>query len=281
MVMLTNPGHVYGLSYRLSNKRKGELGTLVVRFSLEAWKRLETFLSDHPIITERVDAGGYLRTAFKTSWEDPRLGLETEPWRFGFDECAYVLDLGEEVEVCFPLTEKEQWAIALSLKVLFLAADVALLGEENEFLNSNRFQFLTISTRCTHEQFCGHGAGGHVYPGFRNWLLKKAGQPLDEVEESLRDAYYALWEFENKKEEREFKRFFNSDFRARISEDGRFQLDCFGNACDLSMYPDGDLGPDHWAQFDCHNLDTVTQQLTLLAGLAALCDLAAREMELK
>lgn len=51
--------------------------------------------------------------------------------------------------------------------------------------------------------------------------------------------------------------------RARVI-DGRFELDCFGDACDLSMYPDST------PEFSCHNLDLPFQQATLLAGLASL-----------
>jgi hypothetical protein len=45
------------------------------------------------------------------------------------------------------------------------------------------------------------------------------------------------------------------------------------------MYPDNDpYSDDHPFPFSCHNLDRASQQLTLLAGFAALWNLAEKEI---
>lgn len=56
-------------------------------------------------------------------------------------------------------------------------------------------------------------------------------------------------------------------------------LGCFGNACDIDIYPDHTCGEmdEPYVRFSCHNLDTAAQQMTLLAGLAKLCELARAE----
>lgn len=63
-------------------------------------------------------------------------------------------------------------------------------------------------------------------------------------------------------------------YDARLTEGGRFSVGCPGNACGL--YSDG-YEYNHngriWGhRFSCHNVDNPGQQLTLLAGLAALLD---------
>lgn len=65
--------------------------------------------------------------------------------------------------------------------------------------------------------------------------------------------------------------------RATIAPDGRFNLKCPGNACEVSIYPDrlyGDNMGTRSVQFSCHNLDGAVQQITLLVGIAKLCELA-------
>jgi len=59
---------------------------------------------------------------------------------------------------------------------------------------------------------------------------------------------------------------------ASYVENGRFIINCPGDATGLhpsDWYDD----KDHGFEFSCHNVDTPTQQLTLLVGLAALHDI--------
>lgn len=62
-----------------------------------------------------------------------------------------------------------------------------------------------------------------------------------------------------------------------IRTNGAFSMNCYGDACDLGIYPDqiyesGSLRES--VDLGCHNLDNADQQLTLLAGLAKICQLA-------
>lgn len=60
-------------------------------------------------------------------------------------------------------------------------------------------------------------------------------------------------------------------------ENGWLNVSCPGNACGL--HPADNLGPKHGRgyKFSCHNVDTAFQQITLIAGLAALCDKFRKE----
>ena len=67
-------------------------------------------------------------------------------------------------------------------------------------------------------------------------------------------------------------------FSASIDGDnGWLNVDCPGDACGL--HPShGSVEESQGYEFSCHNVDTPQQQLTLLAGLAALHDKARREI---
>ncbi len=63
------------------------------------------------------------------------------------------------------------------------------------------------------------------------------------------------------------------------SDDGWLNVNCPGDACGL--HPADSFGPQEGRgyKFACHNVDNPMQQITLLAGLAALHDKARREMK--
>jgi hypothetical protein len=65
--------------------------------------------------------------------------------------------------------------------------------------------------------------------------------------------------------------------KGRIFQRGAFILDCFGNACDVGVYPSEFRTDETSHTISCHNLDTAEQQLTFLAGLAKLCELTRED----
>lgn len=68
------------------------------------------------------------------------------------------------------------------------------------------------------------------------------------------------------------------DFRASVhNEDGWLNITCPGNGCGLNP---GSLGidPGRGYEFSSHNVDSPHQQLTLLAGLAALHERVDQEL---
>ena len=69
-------------------------------------------------------------------------------------------------------------------------------------------------------------------------------------------------------------------FRASVDyENGWLNVSCPGDACGLN--PANSCGGEDGRgyEFSCHNVDSPMQQLTLIAGLAALCDKAKKEIK--
>jgi hypothetical protein len=124
----------------------------------------------------------------------------------------------------------------------------------------------------------GHAVGGWLSVEIMGWLRHYAAANTQvnnvagmhpEVIRAMQAAWHAM-------STPNLKRFTGPrDIYGWIQTSGAFSLNCFGNACDLSVYPDqvheGDDGP---TEFSCHNLDSADQQLTLLAGLAKIYELA-------
>ncbi|MBI2055637.1 MAG: hypothetical protein HYT42_01965 [Candidatus Sungbacteria bacterium] len=66
------------------------------------------------------------------------------------------------------------------------------------------------------------------------------------------------------------------DYRARVERRGWLNVSCPGSGCGL--HPAHELRDGCGYEFTSHNVDSPAQQLTLLAGLAALHDRARREL---
>lgn len=159
--------------------------------------------------------------------------------------------------------------VALSLSHAFLFLEC----EKSESSTANRQQLMGLTTRCDRQAIgWGHIISGDIYPSMRSWLSRLAGSgtsnPLASVSEAMEEVYGFL--------DPDHAGLWKGMYEARLHASGRFILECPGNACDVSIYPDQDYGPEYEypTTFSCHNLDGVRQQLTLLAGLAALHVLA-------
>ena len=119
-----------------------------------------------------------------------------------------------------------------------------------------------------------HGAplGGEFSIPVRKWLASLGEHTsISEMTESMRTAYRKMFPFR-------FRYYHEHDFHASVDyHNGWLNISCPGNACGLNptRIEDGDKG----YKFSCHNLDTPMQQITLLAGLAALHDRARREIK--
>ena len=123
----------------------------------------------------------------------------------------------------------------------------------------------------------GHAVGGYLSPAVPNWLKEQVkdyfGQPdvgfYAPGNPDVLDAMQFTWLAVSPDAMKEH----DDSVRMSIQKDGAFSLICFGDACDLSVYPDALRYETDQVELACHNLDTAVQQLTLLAGLARLCQL--------
>jgi hypothetical protein len=70
-------------------------------------------------------------------------------------------------------------------------------------------------------------------------------------------------------------------FRILRLESGGLCIDCPGDACGIhpDTYAEYDIKEGRGYKFTCHNVDTPMQQITLIAGLAALHDCTRKEIK--
>jgi hypothetical protein len=114
--------------------------------------------------------------------------------------------------------------------------------------------------------------GANLSRQFSDYLRGLAKQELPEVKAAIKSVYLHMFPG--------WARFGDFYFRTQVLGRGQLTIDIPGNAC--SLYVDGmDEGLNSYAKpfkLDCHNVDGHHQQLTLLAGLAALCDMARKNL---
>jgi hypothetical protein len=192
---------------------------------------------------------------------------------FGYGRCASITTRDEEMLVHVNLHGGPRLrASTLTIHVLLLV--FCVLVEDKT--PSNQSQQIDIQTRADHAaEVYGHAVSGYVSPSMRRWLLRHVARAKEHsyapLPQAVADAMYVTWKAVSGAEKMPPKNMFYGS----ITSDGRFSLNCPGNACDLAIYPDQVYGGiDTSVRFSCHNLDEAHQQLTLLAGLAKLCELA-------
>lgn len=274
MAWQVSPGRIYGLSFRPPNTEAGiARPEIVLTVSNETAARLEELLESRK---HRFVDQTYVPES-EPIWQDSQSTLDPgfSRW-FGYGKCAYVEESDAESRYYFPLIPVQEGCIALTLSLAFLFLDL-IRDESEEEYSSNRQQLMTFSTRCENRpEGWGHMIGGYAYPTMRAWLSRTAesgtDDPLASVRDAMRLAYLSL--------DPEYGERLADVCDARLHASGRFLLECPGNACDVAIYPDNDYGPNHECPttISCHNLDWARQQLTLLAGLAALHQLAEADL---
>jgi hypothetical protein len=209
---------------------------------------------------------------------------------FGYGPCAYRVRDKDCLEYHFLLLTGTASNISRTISIVMGTASALVAKSEadntSKSIAPNRSQMMTVfAARIPNLGLHSHPIAGWIAPAFRNWLSTLAsrieekpaplsyGKPLPPL---VREAMVLTWRAVARSRDKQWA----TDASARISEDGRFILSCFGNACDVAIYPDLDFGAEegYTVRFDCHNLDTAEQQITLLTGIAALWELAQKEM---
>lgn len=197
---------------------------------------------------------------------------------FGYGGCGFMTASEDEVSLRIELCEAHLHNATMTIHLLAQAFLGDFAGEPK---SSNRMQQVDLETGCAHMPH-GHSVGGYISGDVREWLRKQwhkgpsnhwmhwAPMP-EEVISAMRQTWSAV-------ASKDLKRW-TKECNGGITEDGRFILNCFGNACDLAIYPDNACVDEYDSvRFSCHNLDGARQQLTLLAGLAKLCELARADV---
>jgi hypothetical protein len=150
--------------------------------------------------------------------------------------------------------------------VYALSATLSVLTRCFEYTESQtgceRTQLMTIQTICEHRSNGGSLSGEfsqHVAEYLTSvYQSKSVGGVLEAMKTSWTHMTDSV-------ESSRFMAYVNSD-------NGGLNTSCPGDACGL--HPSGYRGSEiKGYEFSCHNVDSPTQQLTLIAGLAALHDL--------
>lgn len=162
------------------------------------------------------------------------------------------------------------WRLADAISASFSVFTTVLHNSSNQKDTSAPFpQLLTVDTT-TSQGMDGGSLSGEVSIPLCNWLIGlKENALFPEVSQATKAAYYHM--FLNRCR-------LDYYFRAYVRENGRFIIDCPGDACGLHPC-DWDATNGNGYEFTCYNVDTSAQQITLLAGLAALHDKARKEMQ--
>lgn len=279
-------GRVYGLSYRFASG--GEPPAIVVTVVPEAAEQFVEFLARRVRVTQERYMPGW-RSYIGD--EAPNVELCDEgtlfAWAFGFGGVAvrdvgefglrYVIELGRE---------KTLKQIAATCQFLFemLERFYHTLDAGEGFVGNTQQLMLISPGHLPGKYEHSHPLTGQAHTAFVAWVGQYAARVQKQDSKALqavahvRNAMVDAWKQLHTRTP-DMRRY-ATEGRVQLSEDGRFQLQCFGNACDVSIYPDTLNEPESGlpSSIDCHNLDDPAAQITLLAGLAALYELAANDL---
>lgn len=203
---------------------------------------------------------------------------------FGFAKCGYCTV--EDEKVWFRLQLRPYpWTHYNTLTIFLLTKTLGTTFTQEA--SSNQEQDVSIMTLAELGRSAGYGhaTGGWVAARVVEWLrsyAKANQQPMGIISEAApmhpdviraRQAAAGAMISERKYGYRASKR----QIYGWIRTSGAFSMNCYGDACDLGIYPDQIHENDtlhESVELGCHNLDNAEQQLTLLAGLATICQLA-------
>lgn len=177
------------------------------------------------------------------------------------EKCLYCQGTGKRY--------KYDWGQAYAISASFTAILTLLSIFDCKKKTSASFpQLLTLQTRTDYD-IHGGSLGGTFSMALRKWLNSLEFGPIPEIIQAMKEAYnqmLGLTEYNH------------LEFRANIdNEKGWLNIDCPGDATGLNpecVY----IKKDEGYRFGCHNVDTPVQQITLIAGLAALYDRAKKEI---
>ena len=182
------------------------------------------------------------------------------------EKCLYCDGTGREKV----FKTKRAYAICASLCLLF---EFASLRFEKKYKTECDFsQLVSIETVIRHG-FHGASLGGVYSIPLAKFLA--SFEPNTEICEMTKAMTVA-----HKKMFRKLDRFDRCSTWAKVAyKNGWLNVGCEGDACGL--HPADGSGPekDVGYKFSSHNVDTPMQQIILIAGLAALCDKARKEIK--
>lgn len=191
--------------------------------------------------------------------------LEKKDDESGFD-CLYCGGKGKKTYFDW----KPAFAVSASFTLFFELAGFKMAKEE---ATPCRFPQLILVSTITKQSSHGGSLDGTYSIPLARWLSSfSENTGIPEMTEAM------VWAW--KKMFGKVDEYDRHNFYAKVAyKNGWLNVSCSGDRCGL--HPADNWGPTSGEgyRFSCHNVDTPAQQLTLLAGLAALCDRARKELK--
>lgn len=182
-------------------------------------------------------------------------------------DCHYCSGSGKDSIVLWEEAFALSASISLMVSLLEFACEIT-----RPQVPDRKKQILTVHT-FTDRGMNGGSLGGSFSPYFVNFL-KSHGEDAsyDYAAAVMLRAYRHMWQTPiPKKGSLDFVEY---GIRAGQNLRGNLMLDVPGDACGIHPSPYVHEIPEgEGVEFTCHNVDSPLQQLTLLTGLAAMCDL--------
>ena len=248
------------------------------------------FIIDERHLPEVVDRLHTIRQRY-VSYADAYLGTSTIDFtlpstdlfgnkEFGYQNCGYWTQGHGKVYFHLQL-QPFPWTHYCSLTMFLLTRALGFPFEQEPSSNQTQHVQLTTMSEIGRSGGYGHAVGGIISENVIDWLKSYAkdmstgpnvhqSAPLPPaVLSALRSTWHNV-------AGEQIKQYAGaSHIYGWVRDTGAFSMVCFGEACDLSIYPDQWLDEGcEIVEFGCHNLDSAEQQLTLVAGFAKLCQLA-------
>lgn len=129
-------------------------------------------------------------------------------------------------------------------------------------------------------QMGGCPLGGDTSVVLKEWVRRQ--QTKKRRKKSIEKAIFAVWNACASEMFRKVRRrgpHSMSSIEFMIGDNGSFMLQTIGNTCDVSTVEWWQSREGEGHHLDCHNLDSPIQQMSLLAGLAALHDMASEDID--
>lgn len=182
------------------------------------------------------------------------------------EKCLYCEGTGRESVMDW----KPAYAISASFTVFF---ELASLRYCKKSKTSCTFpQLIIVETITEKKQHGGSLYGTYSIPLTRFLSSFRPDSEMVEMTEAMVEAWKKMFG-----ETDEYDKY---SFWAKVAyKNGWLNVSCPGDACGL--HPGDSSGPEpgRGYKFSCHNVDSPMQQMSLLAGLAALCDKARKEIK--
>lgn len=178
------------------------------------------------------------------------------------DKCLFCNGTGKKPGI--------NWRMAYCISASFTIL-LTLLSTQKDKTNCELPQLFEINT-ITHEDTHGGSLNGQFSVPLVNWLKRfNHSREISEIKDTMIKTYGHMFSLSNCFDHTEFKIQLSSE------KSGWIVLCCPGSAC--SIFPEGFRDSKKGYKFSCNNVDSPAQQLTLLSGLAALHDLARKEIK--